>query len=110
MAEACPRCGYPAVADDKCPQCHVVVSLYQASLEKLVPETGISFLDSHLPQVSSVAVAGGASSGGEAVTGSVIVDVFFITTKALIADGAQVNQHALAGWTRGRDRLRPRRR
>jgi len=35
VAEACPRCGYPAVADDKCPQCHVVVSLYQASLEKL---------------------------------------------------------------------------
>ena len=35
MAEACPRCGYPAVADDKCPQCNVVVSLYQASLEKL---------------------------------------------------------------------------
>lgn len=35
MPDACPRCGYPAIADDKCPQCHVVVSLYLASLEKM---------------------------------------------------------------------------
>jgi uncharacterized membrane protein YjgN (DUF898 family) len=35
MPEACPRCGYPSVADDKCPQCRVVVSLYQAYLDKM---------------------------------------------------------------------------
>jgi uncharacterized membrane protein YjgN (DUF898 family) len=35
VAEACPRCGYTTVANDKCPQCGVVVSLYRASLEKL---------------------------------------------------------------------------
>jgi uncharacterized membrane protein YjgN (DUF898 family) len=35
MAEACPRCGYPAVDGDKCPQCGVGVTLYRASLDKL---------------------------------------------------------------------------
>jgi uncharacterized membrane protein YjgN (DUF898 family) len=35
MAEACPRCGYPAVAGDKCPQCNVVVSVYRAYLDKM---------------------------------------------------------------------------
>jgi len=35
VADACPRCRYPAVTDDKCPQCHVIVSLYAASLEKM---------------------------------------------------------------------------
>ena len=45
------------------------------------------------PPFSSVAVAGGASTGGAAVSGSVIVDVFFITTKATIATGTRINQH-----------------
>jgi hypothetical protein len=40
-----------------------------------------------LPKFSSVAVAGGASTGGAAVSGSVIVDVFIITTNASIATG-----------------------
>src|SRR5205823_79929 len=35
----------------------------------------------------------GVSSGGAAVSGSVIVDVLFLTTKAYIGDGARVNQH-----------------
>src|SRR5436309_870962 len=35
MAEPCPRCGYPTVAEDKCPQCGVMVDLYRASLDKL---------------------------------------------------------------------------
>ncbi|HEV8463176.1 MAG TPA: hypothetical protein VGQ38_20990, partial [Gaiellaceae bacterium] len=43
-----------------------------------------------LPDLSSVALAGGISTGGAAVSGSVIVDVFFITTEALIGAGAQV--------------------
>jgi uncharacterized membrane protein YjgN (DUF898 family) len=35
VPDACPRCGYPAIANDKCPQCNVVVSLYQAYLDKI---------------------------------------------------------------------------
>ncbi|HET7465666.1 MAG TPA: hypothetical protein VFL29_03300, partial [Candidatus Dormibacteraeota bacterium] len=52
-----------------------------------------------LPKTSSVALAGGASSGGAAVTGSVIVDVLFLNTTASIADGAQVDQHPLLTGT-----------
>ncbi len=52
-----------------------------------------------LPNLSSVALAGGISSGGAVVTGSVIVDVLSLTTTALIADGTEVNQHPLTGWT-----------
>ena len=46
-----------------------------------------------LPAFSSVAVAGGASTGGAAVSGSVIVDVMFITTSASINAGTLINQH-----------------
>src|SRR5262249_6966422 len=46
-----------------------------------------------LPAFSSVAVAAAASGGGAAVSGSVIVDVFFITTSAHIDSGTLVNQH-----------------
>ncbi|HET7128249.1 MAG TPA: hypothetical protein VFJ93_04150, partial [Gaiellaceae bacterium] len=46
-----------------------------------------------LPAFSSVAVAAAASSGGAAVSGSVIVDVFSITTKAEINGATQINQH-----------------
>ena len=46
-----------------------------------------------LPAFSSVALAGAASSGGAAVSGSVIVDVFFITTEARINSGTELNQH-----------------
>ena len=46
MPDACPRCGYPSVVNDKCPQCNVVVSMYQAYLDKMrrgpagAPSTG----------------------------------------------------------------------
>ena len=46
-----------------------------------------------LPAFSSVALAAAASSGGAAVSGSVIVDVFFITTRAQINSGTQINQN-----------------
>ena len=46
-----------------------------------------------LPPFSSVAVAGGASTGGAAVSGSVIVDVMFMTTSASINAGTLINQH-----------------
>jgi uncharacterized membrane protein YjgN (DUF898 family) len=35
MADTCPRCGFGEVQTDRCPQCGVVVALYQASLEKM---------------------------------------------------------------------------
>ena len=46
-----------------------------------------------LPAFSSVAMAAAASSGGAAVSGSVIVDVLFITTTAQISSGTQINQN-----------------
>jgi uncharacterized membrane protein YjgN (DUF898 family) len=35
MADTCPKCGVAAVGTDKCPQCHVVIPVYEAYLEKL---------------------------------------------------------------------------
>src|SRR5688500_20330064 len=35
MADTCPKCGFAEVGSDRCPQCGVVIALYQASLEKL---------------------------------------------------------------------------
>ena len=35
MADTCPKCGFAEVGKDRCPQCGVVVALYNASLEKL---------------------------------------------------------------------------
>lgn len=35
MADTCPKCGFGEVGSDRCPQCGVVIALYQASLEKL---------------------------------------------------------------------------
>jgi hypothetical protein len=65
MAEACPRCGYPAVTDDKCPQCNVVVSLYRASLEKLRRGPGTSGT-SAAPPPAAATVAAPAAAGGSA--------------------------------------------
>ncbi|MGA2499913.1 MAG: hypothetical protein ABSH20_19420, partial [Tepidisphaeraceae bacterium] len=48
------------------------------------------------PTVTSVAVAGGVSSGNAGIGGSAIVDVMDLTTDAYIASGAQINQ-TLAG-------------
>ena len=50
-----------------------------------------------LPKFSSVALAAAASSGGAAVSGSVIVDVFLITTSAQINSGTKINQFTGAG-------------
>jgi uncharacterized membrane protein YjgN (DUF898 family) len=35
MADTCPKCGFAGVSTDKCPQCHVVIPVYEAFLEKL---------------------------------------------------------------------------
>jgi uncharacterized membrane protein YjgN (DUF898 family) len=35
MADTCPKCGCAGVSTDKCPQCHVVIPVYEAYLEKL---------------------------------------------------------------------------
>ena len=35
MADTCPKCGFAEVGSDRCPQCGVVIALYQASLDKL---------------------------------------------------------------------------
>lgn len=35
MADTCPKCNFGEVSSDRCPQCGVVIALYQASLEKL---------------------------------------------------------------------------
>ncbi|WP_345762181.1 beta strand repeat-containing protein [Diaminobutyricibacter sp. McL0608] len=61
----------------------------------LVP-LGISIIPSvKVPDVTSVAVAGGAGTSGVAVGGSFIVDVFNLTTQAFISNNASVNQSAL---------------
>jgi uncharacterized membrane protein YjgN (DUF898 family) len=35
MADTCPKCGFAGAGTDKCPQCHVVIPVYEAYLEKL---------------------------------------------------------------------------
>jgi hypothetical protein len=45
-----------------------------------------------IPDVSAVALAGGASGGQTAVGGSLIVDVVTITTRAELGDAASINQ------------------
>lgn len=35
MADTCPRCGFAEVVSDRCPQCSVVIAVYQASLDKM---------------------------------------------------------------------------
>lgn len=35
MADTCPRCGFGEVGSDRCPQCGVVIALYQSSLDKM---------------------------------------------------------------------------
>ncbi|MGZ3438561.1 MAG: beta strand repeat-containing protein, partial [Polyangia bacterium] len=66
-----------------------------SSINPIVPDPKITKIT--LPAVSSIAVAGGAGGGDAAVTGSVIVDVFSITTQAWIADNAQINQSGPLG-------------
>jgi hypothetical protein len=70
---------------------HDGISISATSTIKEAPAPVVPLIT--LPDLSSVALAGGLSTGGAAVSGSVIVDVLFITTTALIGAGAQVNQH-----------------
>jgi uncharacterized membrane protein YjgN (DUF898 family) len=35
LADTCPKCGFAEVGSDRCPQCGVIIALYQASLDKL---------------------------------------------------------------------------
>ena len=69
-----------------------------ASLDPLVPKVPkplagkIDFL-----KLTNVAVSGAASSGGAAVVGAFIVDIFNLSTRAWIADGALVNQEGTVG-------------
>ncbi len=60
----------------------------------LVP-LGISIIPNvKVPDVTSVAVGGGAGTSGVAVGGAFIVDVFNLTTQAYIGNNASVNQSA----------------
>src|SRR5687767_5198435 len=35
MADTCPKCAASGVGTDKCPQCHVIIPVYEAYLDKL---------------------------------------------------------------------------
>ncbi len=63
-----------------------------SSIVPVIPDPKVTKIT--LPAVSSVAVGAAAGGGDAAVTGSVIVDLFSISTQAYIAAGAQVNQDA----------------
>src|SRR6185503_17489138 len=65
-----------------------------SSLEPLVID--VPLIDSD-PTFTSFAIAGSAGTSDAAVSGSVIVDVFNLITKAFIGDGAQINQSIGAG-------------
>ncbi len=62
-----------------------------------VPEPVGSKID--FPAVTNIAIAGGASSGGVAVVGAFIVNIFTLQTRAWLGAGAQVNQENPAGGT-----------
>ena len=70
----------------------------KSSLDPLVPDVPepvkgkVDWL-----KLTSVAIAGGASSGGAAVTGAFVVDIFSFDTQAWIANGAQLNQEGTVG-------------
>ena len=57
------------------------------------PAITIPVVNITLPLLSSVALAGGVSTGGAAVSGSIIVDVYLLTTQAYVAGGSRLNQH-----------------
>ncbi|MFN2609691.1 MAG: hypothetical protein ABR507_02275, partial [Actinomycetota bacterium] len=65
-----------------------------SSLDPISPD---SFMGIDFPAISSVAVGLDASGGSAAVTGSIIVDVFAISTYAFIGDGVRVNQVTVGG-------------
>jgi uncharacterized membrane protein YjgN (DUF898 family) len=60
VADTCPRCGFGDVHSDKCPQCGVVIPLFQASLDKMRrgPQAGASpFSGPPAPRVTTPAPA-----------------------------------------------------
>ncbi|HEY3921306.1 MAG TPA: carbohydrate-binding protein, partial [Gaiellaceae bacterium] len=65
-----------------------------SSIVPIEPDVTIAKIQLPLPKLSSVAVGGSAGGGDAAVSGSVIVDDFSISTLAYIASGAKVNQDA----------------
>ena len=67
----------------------------EAHLHPLVPDPDVTKIT--FPALTSVAVAGGAGTGDLSVSGSILIDVWDLSTKAYIADGAQVNQTTAGG-------------
>ena len=95
---SCPAVQTQAFIDDRARVVDAAKALTvkaTSSINPIVPDPKITKIT--LPAVSSVAVGGGAGGGDAAVTGSVIVDVFSITTQAWIADNAQINQSGPLG-------------
>ena len=72
-----------------------------AKLSALVPDNDLTKMV-HFPAVTSLAIGASAGGGDAAVTGSFIVDVMSMTTKAYIAGGTLVNQ-SLGFVTAGAD-------
>ncbi|WP_159604522.1 beta strand repeat-containing protein, partial [Agromyces humi] len=70
----------------------------KSTLDSLVPEVPAP-LDGKIDwlKLTSVAIAGGASSGGAAVSGAFIIEIFDFDTQAWIGNGAQVNQEGAIG-------------
>ena len=62
-----------------------------------IPGGQTARIQSWVPQLSSVAIAGSGSTGDPAVTGSVIVDVYNFTTTASINPDARVNSSTHGG-------------
>ncbi|MEA2197047.1 MAG: mucin9, partial [Solirubrobacteraceae bacterium] len=75
----------------------VPLHLDLASLIGNSPSGKPRFSNDLLPPFTSLALAGGASSGDASVSGSVIVDTFTFDTEAYIAAGAQINQSTPGG-------------
>jgi uncharacterized membrane protein YjgN (DUF898 family) len=70
MADTCPKCGATGVGSDRCPQCGVVITLYQASLEKLrrgppAPVRRAAMASTAVPPRSIAAAAPARPSGSE---------------------------------------------
>jgi hypothetical protein len=66
----------------------ITAETYVSPLKVDVPLLG----DSDDPTITSLAVAGGASSGDVGVAGAVVVDIFNLTTHAYLDDNSNINQ------------------
>jgi uncharacterized membrane protein YjgN (DUF898 family) len=77
MADTCPKCGFSGVGTDKCPQCHVVIPVYEAYLEKLrrgpsvtAGGGGASFTRPQPPPAAPASVAADTGARASAMSGS----------------------------------------